>query len=415
MELKLRPQSFKLVIPEEVERKIRFLCTKVWDVEWSGTLFYKPEGNFEDGSLVIRCTDIFVMDIGNATYTEFDMSPEVIAYMAENPELLDCQAGLIHSHNHMTAFFSTTDLNTLREEGRDRNHFVSLIVNNAGTYTAAITRKIRTVSESFTYPTFNDGEVSSRRDSPETEEYLEYFNLDIEFEGEHQSFEELDARLEEIRKAKRAMTAKKASGVFRSPYYREYELYDRYEEEPSSLFPSYREEIPTINTGGPANRISQPAVPQAERDSKETEPQKPGSTENPQAGETDDSDVFPLGKYHLNPKTVKSLVLQLITGSVILPNESKIDTVKWVKGMSSLYRKRFGEGKKGMEKFRVWAEGYIEFLCWYIEDKDLEEIDKEWGGEATPAICAWDLLGELEKLPKNEYIEVYKEILETYL
>ena len=316
----------------------------------------------------------------------------------------------------MASYFSQTDLNTLREEGRDRNHFVSLIVNNAGTYTAAITRRIRTVSESFTYPTFNDGEVSSRRDSPETEEYLEYFNLDIEFEGEHQSFEELDARLEAIRKAKGAITAKKASGVFQSPYYRSYGLYDGYEEEePSSLFPSYREEIPAINTGGPANRISQPAVSQIEKDNKETEPQKPGSIESPQADETDDSNDFPFGKYHLNPKTVKSLVLQLITGSVILPNESKIDAVKWVNGMSSLYRKRFGEGKKGMEKFRVWAEGYIEFLCWYTEDKNLEEIDREWGGSALPTICAWDLLEELGKLPENEYIEVYKEILESYL
>lgn len=315
----------------------------------------------------------------------------------------------------MQSFFSNTDTATLREEGRDRNHFVSLIVNNAGTYTAAITRRIRTVSESFTYPTFNDGEISSRRDAEETEEYLEYFNLDIEFEGEHQSFEELDARLKEIREAKRAMTAKKASGVFQSPYYRGYGLYDGYEEEPSSLFPSYREEIPVINTGGPANRISQPVVPQVEKDSKETEPQKPDSPENPQADGTDDSNDFPLGKYHLNPKTVKSLVLQLVTGSVVLPNESKIDAVKWVKGMSPLYKKRFGEGKKGMEKFKVWAEGYIEFLCWYTEDLNLEEIDEEWGGEALPAICAWDLLGELEKLPKNEYIEVYKEILESYL
>ena len=36
------------------------------------------------------------MDIGTAAYTEFDMSPDVISYMADNPELLDCQMGLIH-------------------------------------------------------------------------------------------------------------------------------------------------------------------------------------------------------------------------------------------------------------------------------------------------------------------------------
>ena len=33
--------TFKLIIPQEVEAKIRYLCSRVHDVEWSGTLFYK--------------------------------------------------------------------------------------------------------------------------------------------------------------------------------------------------------------------------------------------------------------------------------------------------------------------------------------------------------------------------------------
>lgn len=100
-----KSDTFKLVIPEKVENKIRHLCQKVWKEEWSGTLFYKPEGKFEDGTLVIRCEDIYVMDIGTAAYTEFDMSPDVIAYMTEHSELLDCQLGLIHSHNNMSKEF----------------------------------------------------------------------------------------------------------------------------------------------------------------------------------------------------------------------------------------------------------------------------------------------------------------------
>lgn len=88
--------NYKLVIPAEVERKIRFACQKVWNTEWSGTLFFTHEGSFANNDLVIRCVDIYIMDIGNATYTEFDMNPDVIAYMTNNPELLDCQMGLIH-------------------------------------------------------------------------------------------------------------------------------------------------------------------------------------------------------------------------------------------------------------------------------------------------------------------------------
>lgn len=94
--------TYKIVIPAKVERLIRFLCERVWDTEWSGVLFYNPVGNFEDGSLEIHCVDILPMDIGTTTYTEFDMSPDVISYMAQNPELLDCKMGLIHSHNNMS-------------------------------------------------------------------------------------------------------------------------------------------------------------------------------------------------------------------------------------------------------------------------------------------------------------------------
>lgn len=93
--------NYKLVIPIEVEKKIRFTCQKVWNTEWSGTLFFTHEGSFENNDLVIRCVDIYIMDIGTQAYTEFDMNPDVIAYMTNNPELLDCQMGLIHSHNNM--------------------------------------------------------------------------------------------------------------------------------------------------------------------------------------------------------------------------------------------------------------------------------------------------------------------------
>ena len=96
------PTSFKMVIPSQVERQIRFLCERIWSTEWSGVLFYNYEGNFEDGSLKVTCVDIYPMDIGSTGYTEFDMSPDVIGYMAQKQELLDCKMGLIHSHNNMS-------------------------------------------------------------------------------------------------------------------------------------------------------------------------------------------------------------------------------------------------------------------------------------------------------------------------
>ena len=86
----------KLIISTKVEQKISICCRELPHNEWSGTLFYNYSGSFEDNTLEIRCVDIFPMDIGSSSYTEFDMSPDVIAYMTEHPELLDCQIGLIH-------------------------------------------------------------------------------------------------------------------------------------------------------------------------------------------------------------------------------------------------------------------------------------------------------------------------------
>ena len=49
---KLGTYNYKLIIPAEVEKKIRFACQKVWNTEWSGTLFFTHEGSFENDDLV---------------------------------------------------------------------------------------------------------------------------------------------------------------------------------------------------------------------------------------------------------------------------------------------------------------------------------------------------------------------------
>ena len=198
-----KSSTFKIVIPDKVERTIRFLCEKVWNTEWSGVLFYTPTGHFEDGTLEIHCEDILPMDIGTATYTEFNMSPDVISYMAENPELLDCKTGLIHSHNNMSTFFSGTDTSTLQEEGAVQNHFVSLIVNNAGEYTAAITRKVKYKStKELSYVGF-EGPKSIPEVIEEEGEEIEYYYLNIVFENSpKEEFKYLSERLDNIKASK---------------------------------------------------------------------------------------------------------------------------------------------------------------------------------------------------------------------
>lgn len=380
--------NYKLIIPAEVERKIRFACQKVWSTEWSGTLFFTHEGSFENDDLVIRCVDIYIMDIGTQAYTEFDMNPDVIAYMTEHSELLDCQMGLIHSHNNMSTFFSGTDTATLKEEGRDRNNFVSLIVNNAGSYTAAITRRIKSkqVMESVSYEFFGDGEKQDTKKYVSDADEIEWFYLKIENENETFSFPDMAARLEEIKQAK-AEKAKKAQASAYSSGYK------------PVIANSYG------TKAGPANLVNK-------EDSKPKVAQ-PTLFDNVDDLPFDDNYSLPYGQVTLDKVTLKSLVLQLITGSIIISNSSKIDITKWAKSMPALYEKRFGKGKEGMENFKMWADTYTEYLTWYVTDKKLKEL----GFDETEicAICAHDMIEELTKLPENDYIKGYIDALQKYL
>ena len=175
-----RHSTYKLIIPDLVQRKIREWCYHFPTKEWSGTLFYTVEGSFEDNSLVITCKDIYVSDIGSATYTEFEHNADIVSYQAMN-DLLDCYTGLIHSHDQMATFFSGTDRNTLIEEGMDMPHFLSLIVNNAGVYTAKITRRVSLQTSKITYPTFG-GESKSEEVESTVNEYIEAFPLEIDIQ-----------------------------------------------------------------------------------------------------------------------------------------------------------------------------------------------------------------------------------------
>lgn len=382
--------NYKLIIPAEVERKIRFACQKVWSTEWSGTLFFTHEGSFENNDLIIRCVDIYIMDIGTQAYTEFDMNPDVIAYMCENPELLDCQMGLIHSHNNMSTFFSGTDTATLKEEGRDRNNFVSLIVNNAGTYTAAITRRVKRYSQikdMLVYEFFGDGEKQDTKEyTQDGIEEIEWFYLKIEKEGENYSFPDMDARLEEIKQAK-AEKAKKAQ----TPTYQ------------GGYKPVIANSYGT--KAGPANLVKKEA-------------DKPKVVQPTLFDDIDDLPFeeeydIPYGQASFDKVTLKFLVLQLITGSIIISNDSKIDITKWAKSMPALYEKRFGKGEEGMKNFKMWADTYAEYLTWYVTDEKLEEL----GFDETEicAICAHDMIEELTKLPENDYIKGYIDALQKYL
>ena len=400
LELVHRQDIFKIVIPAEVEKKIRFLCKNIWDVEWSGILFYKVEGAFEDKSLTIRCVDLFQMDIGTSAYTEFNVSPDMATYMVDHPELLEegIYQGLIHSHNNMATFFSGTDTATLSAEGNDMAHFVSLIVNNAGKYTAGITRKykcVQTVSEKYTYPTWND-EV---REGVETfdieEEKLEWFNLDIVFEDTTDDFEtEMMERIKEIKESKKKVV---------TPVYKGYPQYGNYgkniapTKEVGSTFPMDKEEY-----YGEEGRNWYQA-----REVKETSgKQRELPFEQPEEENLD----IPYGVITVDKDIVQSIVRQLVTSSIIISNESAVDVKKWANSMENLYRRRFGSVKE----FEYFASNYVDYLINYTYDGDVMAVISN-DDSTMAALLAHDVREELEKLPKNPWLSVYIKLMDDYI
>lgn len=93
--------TYKITVKRKTEEKIRYLCRKFPNLEWSGILFYTHSGSFEEGNLEIYCEDLFPMDLGTATFTQFKQDETIAAYIAENIELFECDMGLVHSHNRM--------------------------------------------------------------------------------------------------------------------------------------------------------------------------------------------------------------------------------------------------------------------------------------------------------------------------
>lgn len=165
---------YRLIIPEIVEKKIRYYIGMFPHTEWSGYLFYDYTGSFDDPAdpIVFTARDFYLLDVGTGGSTTFKDCPEVLTY-AINHNLLDCQEALIHSHHNMGAFFSTVDDNALIQESCNYNHFLSLVVDTRGTYVARVTRRLAVkqkihavIVETVSYPSYNNAQITLEESAP---------------------------------------------------------------------------------------------------------------------------------------------------------------------------------------------------------------------------------------------------------
>ena len=199
--------NISLVIRSSCELKIRQLIQMYPNTEWSGFLIYKTvtpiDEKFTTGS--IEAIDLFPMDVGNSTFTNFGFSSEFTKYLVSKKLFGKCQYGLIHSHHTMRTTPSGTDINTIREEGTDNNHFVSLIVNTEGTYSAFITRRVTEKNEfkkKISYNTFDDKLVEYEISGTEKKTVVEYTEMKVV--KSYPNGNEIIERVKNIENAKKA-------------------------------------------------------------------------------------------------------------------------------------------------------------------------------------------------------------------
>lgn len=328
------------------------------------------------------------MDLGTSGWTEFKMSEDVAAYIANNVELFDCDTALCHSHHSLGAFFSAQDNKMLQQEGNDTNCFVSLVVDTKGEYVARITRKVQTKSEvtvkklDTSYEFFGDGSKElEHKDETTTKviekEVIEYFDLEVERHEVPNTLEYLDARFDEIAKKKEeAKPKEKYSGNFldwmhSKPVPKEQNLFNDTPVKEAPRFPYLRDD-----------HIFNPSI-------------------------TDD--------WQPDSKKIHAAVVHMITCNLIL-NPDKFDLKQWItKHMKNVYIKIFGEYSiyecehNTCGAFSEWKDFIVQYTLDYFDTSNVPDSIFEMGGIFQSRI-AQAINDELEEfINVNPYIESYRE------
>lgn len=140
------PKKGVLLISTELAAQITALHKACGKREWSGVLLYRviSEDIANPDNFRARAEGIYPMNVGSPGYTEYEHDEDTLDmfdhYPKADPEnnKNPLKLGQIHTHHGMSAFFSGTDTDELKDNAGKYNYYLSLIVNFDGDYCAKI-------------------------------------------------------------------------------------------------------------------------------------------------------------------------------------------------------------------------------------------------------------------------------------
>lgn len=346
------------------------MCSRLPDKEWSGLLFYTYTGSFKNDTIKFLAEDFLLMDIGDATYTHFISNPDFATYIAEHPELAKSKTGIIHSHNKMEAFFSGTDNETLLDCGKDTIHFLSLIVNNAGRYVAAVTTRTEvkdSIVRTISLKSYDQKTVTKKIPIESCRDEIMCNMLNVEFQ---------DLNTEEIAERYKAIServnteSRQQLGNVSYPY-----LFNRSKENSySSYFDEYDKD----------------------RGSFQLKP---------------DNNVNSIKDFNLSiPVEALKIANKLVFGSICPARSvnSYFNSNKLTLHMESLYKEAF---KNDFTQFGVWIETMLEYLLNVDELVSLSEEE-----ENALVLQVKEIINKLkESNPQCEYLSTISECLDNFI
>ncbi len=158
--------------------------------EWSGVLVYRTisEDIANPENFRAVAEGIFPMDIGTGAYTEYEHDEDTLEMFERYPKAdpatvkTPLKLGQIHTHHNMSAYFSGTDNDELKENAGKYNYYLSLIVNFNGDYCAKIAFEAKTETQTkkrVEYKVKNKWSRFEQKNEEKSEMVLVTFDLEV--------------------------------------------------------------------------------------------------------------------------------------------------------------------------------------------------------------------------------------------